>query len=171
MNNKGLEQLVEEALSGIEGPSDDARLGQFRKVAKALKTPIHAASAEAIQRAKAIMPMASRSGLLARLAYCSLQPQAVRSAVTESFQMVFESEACKVRMMFSPVGDRWDVLGEFDGEVLQVTQNGRRLAARDGRFSFRAATLKQTGLILDLDSGSVQIPSALEAALGHAEPD
>lgn len=167
---ESLEQIVDAAC----GPSGDADLAkaepmysQFRTAHKALHIPSYDAPSEAVSEAKRLMPDPERRSIFGRLVFTTMQPLAVRSAQRNSFQMVFEGDESRVRLMYLPQGSGWEVLGQADGEGWSAERAGSQIdSGPDGHFSFSAKSLSDTGLTLVKNDVALHIPSAEEAESG-----
>lgn len=167
--DKNLERLVASAMTeGLPGddPSEadtsDPRHSQFERIGKALKTAHFQAPAEVIAAAKSLMPEAPRQ-LWARLVSGGMALAGARSAASESFQLVFEAEEVRTRLMYERDSRGWQVAGQAP-EGFKVQRGGRGVRVEaDGRFAFRAKNLGDTGLTLREDGREVLIPSADKA--------
>jgi hypothetical protein len=84
-------------------------------------------------------------------------------AVADDFQIVVGDEDTQVRLMYSRSGSNWEVMGRAPSSNWTAAAGGQELVVEeDGRFSFVAAKLSDTDLILSSPDGELFIPSAEE---------
>lgn len=165
-DKRDLERLVASAMTeGLPGddPSgadlSDLRHSQFERIGKALKTAHFEAPPEALGAAKALMPEVRRQ-VWARLVSGGMALAGARSSTAESFQLVFEAEEARARLMYERDSQGWQVAGQAP-KGFRVQRGGRGVRVdAEGRFVFRAKDLADTGLTLLEEGLEVIIPSA-----------
>jgi len=113
-----------------------------------------------ITRVKDMLPAPARRS--ANLLRSSIAWSGAR-AVAEDFQVVVGEGSTQIRMMYSRSGEGWEVMGRAPASYWSVRVNETDLPIEeDGRFSFHAAKLSETGLTLAGPEGELFIPSAEE---------
>lgn len=172
-----LERIVSMA---IEGGSDAGRnlspdeakmLGEFHRIVQALKRPLEDAPRTATEAAKALMSQDRPRHQVAKLVFSSLAATGARALPASEFQLVFEGQGHRVRLMYSPSSGGWDVAGKIEGPGWCFRRGKRRLPCPQGYFSFKARSLAQTGVVLEREDIALEIPSAEEARSGGADGD
>jgi hypothetical protein len=171
MDNERTEQLesLVDAACGPSGhatqPGEEGRFQEYRRLDRALKTPVFEPPAPLVALAKSLLPERVRRIVLARLVFSTLQPLAVRSTRPNSFQLSFQADEVKVRLMVAPERGSWEVVGQVSEPGWSVSQGGKQFATDEhGRFTFCARSLGQTNLALLKDEVELRVPPAEEAA-------
>jgi hypothetical protein len=148
------------AEAGAELDPNDPRLASFRKIAEALRLQQFEAPAELVAQVKALLPEAGPRRVFAKLIGGSLGLAGARASQAESFQMIFEAEGRKARLMYARDPKGWEVTGQAPAGC-QVTRRGKTLPTDpEGRFSFRARKLEETGLTLVENDLEIELPAA-----------
>ncbi|MBX7134512.1 MAG: hypothetical protein K1X67_17720 [Fimbriimonadaceae bacterium] len=146
-----------------------AKLTELTQAVQAMKRPEYDAPRDQVLMAASLMPVQQRRRFLASLLSSSLAAAGARSAVAESFQMTFQHDDLTTRVMVSKVDRGWEVMTRIPEQWLATTLDGDVQSDAEGRFSFVAPDLDQTGFILRRGDVEVQIPSAREAMPGGTE--
>jgi hypothetical protein len=83
--------------------------------------------------------------------------------VAEDFQIVVGGEAMQLRLMYSHLGDGWEVLGRVpSGEWTVAAPESQVHMDAGGRFVLRAPDLGKTGFSLIGPERELVVPSAEE---------
>lgn len=119
----------------------------------------------AIDRARALMQPAKEQ--FARLLRTTLGQVGARFTDPDAFQAIFEIGGEELRVMYSRIGEMWEVRGRVPVSSWTVTRAGRpvRLDADLG-FIFSSHKLKNTGFEVDAGEGPLRIPSG-QAMVAH----
>lgn len=155
----------EAARHHVESCSECARkLEQLRIVMSVGDLKFYDAPASLIASAKGLMPAPERrpmSLLRSTTAWSGAR------AVAEDFQLVVGEADTQVRLMYSRAGNGWEVMGKAPSSGWSV-EAGRHLVSIgvEGRFSFHADKLADTGFTLSGAEGEFYIPSAEELLSG-----
>jgi hypothetical protein len=140
------------AEAGAELDPNDPRLALLLKQFEA--------PAELVAQVKALLPEAGPRRVFAKLIGGSLGLAGARASQAESFQMIFEAEGRKARLMYARDPKGWEVTGQAPAGC-QVTRRGKTLPTDpEGRFSFRARKLEETGLTLVENDLEIELPAA-----------
>ena len=139
------------------------QLAELKKVVAAARVSSFDAPQALLSMAKGIMPQrAPRT--IARLVFNSLAAAGARGSKREAFQLVFEEEGLKARLMYSPSAQGWDVLGKIESEGNWAAERtGKPVSIQNGRFNFESPNLGATELTLIQAGREVLIPAAEEA--------
>ena len=145
------------AKSHVDSCADCARaLDQLRAMMAAGQTEMTDAPMSLIERAKAIVAPQQRR-LLAGILRTSLAAGA-RSVGTD-FQVVVGSEDVSARLMYSKEADGWVVMGRAPSNDWTMIHGSEQVPCEpDGRFSFRAPSLSDTGFALMSTSAQLIVP-------------
>lgn len=165
-----LESIVSAAMADAltgdgSSPEDpnDPRFSEFRKMAEAMKLRHYEAPAHVVDAAKAIMPVNARRTVYARLTGSTMAAAGARSATADSFQLTFEGEGMRTRLMYERSATGWEVAGQAP-KGLRVVRNGKRVRCdAEGRFTFAVSKLGDTGLTLHDEEIRIIIPPADQA--------
>ena len=153
---------------GQEVDPNDPRLGHFQKIADAMRLEYFDAPEPLVQEAKALMPEREKRSLFAKLRGTTRILSGARASEANSFQNTFQAEDLSTRLMYVRTPKGWDVTGQAP-EGYTVERLGRRIGTdKDGRFTFQAKSLADTGLILRDAATEVHVPSADEAQVDDA---
>lgn len=115
------------------------------------------APASWVERAKSLFP---RKVWKARLLPGAFAP-AVRGSGRISATYDCEVIPAPIIVEYRREGRSWTVMGTApEGDWSGETSSGSFAVSTDGRFSFRAATLPQTGFRLNSTEGAIEIPPA-----------
>jgi hypothetical protein len=161
----------EEEVAGrqhILGCTDcSAKLAQMRKTIERGSMATFTPPADVLERAKSLMPGTARRSILATLVGNSLAAAGARSTTADTFQLAFEAEDTKARLMFTKGASGWDVIGEITPGSKQVTTGGKPVKLdQSGRFQFHAKSLDATEMLVTRDDREITIPSAQEILEG-----
>ncbi|HRK22411.1 MAG TPA: hypothetical protein PLX06_11405 [Fimbriimonadaceae bacterium] len=169
-NDPDLEAILAAAMEdGLPGedpasaPPEDPRLPQFKRIAAAMRVQQFSAPDKLISAAKELMPAAQRRQIWARLVGGSMALAGARSATADSFQLTFEAEGARTRLMYERGPAGWEVAGQAP-EGYAVARNGKSVKLdAERRFTFAAKTLGDSGLSLLDEVREIVIPPANEA--------
>lgn len=145
------------------------QLADLEQLIAELQTPTFDAPMAVVAAAKAIMPE-TRKVSIASLVFNSLSVAGARGSNEDAFQLVFESEDVRARLMYNPVQKGWEVLGRIEsGGKWDARVAGKKVVVdQDGRFGFSAKSLDRTEMSLFGSDVDIIIPSAEEAREGGA---
>ena len=136
-----------------------AKLAELRMILGAVRPQFDAPS-ELIDSVKGLVSSGERRRLT--LVSSTLSLSGARGP-TGDFQVLVGSGDTQLRVMYSPVGDTWQVVGRAPNSEYSLRAcEGRVEVDADGRFIFRAPTLADTGFVLAGPEGDIDVPSAEE---------
>ena len=149
--------LVEEHLAECEACR--LRLGELRRMVHALAVPTSDAPVLLIEAAKALMPHRQRT--IARLVRSTLGMAGARAEDADTFQMVYESEPMRARLLYERLATGWSVTGKIEGGVVAIEAQGSAVNLEaDGRFAFVARSLADTECLVWCVHAEIVIPAA-----------
>lgn len=169
-NDPELEAILAAAMEdGLPGedpsgaPASDPRLPQFQRIAAAMRVKQFSAPSDLIAAAKGLMATPERRQLWARLVGGSAALAGARSVASDSFQLTFEAEGARARLMYERGAAGWEVAGQVP-EGFSVVRKGKpvRLDA-ERRFTFAVKSLGDSGLSLMDEAREIMIPPADQA--------
>mgnify|MGYP000471639069 FL=1 len=112
----------------------------------------------AIDRARALMLPAERPSV--RLLRTTLGLAGARFTDPDAFQAIFEIGAQELRVMYSRIGEMWEVRGRVPDPSWTVTRSGRPVRIDgDLGFIFSSRNIKDTSFEVDAGAGRLRIPS------------
>lgn len=130
---------------------------KLARVVSAMPDAVVSAPASWVERAKSLFP---RKVWKARLLPSALAP-AVRGSSRISATYGCEVTPAPIIVEYRRDGRSWTVIGTApEGDWSGDTSSGSFDVSPDGRFSFRAATLPQTGFRLTGQEGAIDVPPA-----------
>ncbi|HLO98117.1 MAG TPA: hypothetical protein VK171_05955 [Fimbriimonas sp.] len=139
-------------------------LSQIQQMLQAAALPHFAVPAGLAESVYGLMPDRVRR---LSILQSSLQLSGARAVVTDDFQVVYAVDDLKLRVMYSPVRNGWEVFtvlpdatftAERDGQVLLVDE--------DLRLQFIADDLTRAGFTLSQGDAHFEVPSPSEVQLG-----
>lgn len=148
-----------------ECPRCAKRLDQHRVMAHALSEPTWTPTEEVLRRAQAIMPETKRS--VARLVRTTLDLAGARRGGDDSFQLVYEAQDLRARLLFERTTHGWTVTGRVEGDATEAVVGDTAVALDEqGRF---IAELDRSGgeeILVRRDGGDVALPLPPEVTSG-----
>jgi hypothetical protein len=141
-------------------PECTEKLRQIQQVMALGDLRFFDAPAKLIKTAQKLLPTRERTvmGLLR-----STTAWSGARTVSEDFQIVVGAPGTQVRLMYTRSGEHWEVLGKAPGPDWLVNTGDRAVDVdREGRFSFKVASLGDTGFTLSGADGELVVPSVEE---------
>lgn len=95
----------------------------------------------------------------------SLKLSGARRSDSDDFQLVFGDEDFKIRVMYSPNGQLWDVMTTLPGQTFTASKDGDLIVVEDDfRVSFSVASLDDSDFVITDGEITYEIPSSTEVA-------
>jgi hypothetical protein len=149
------------AAGHVAGCADCAvRLAEMQRVVAAAQGTWFTAPADAVERAKALMPMRPRRRAV--LVGATLAGGFARSS-TEDFQITLDLGGPKMRVMVAREAAGWSLVGQAPSEAWSVSDaQGDVKSEAGGRFRILVSALGESAFVLRGPDYDVEVPAMSE---------
>lgn len=145
------------------------KLGQLKAFLDRARFPMFEAPLSLIEAAASLMPETTKRMSLLRSTLSSVGAR----SVAQDFQAVYQVEDVQLRVLYEATEHGWETLAQAPSPDWHVERAGKPIEVdAQGRFSFNAQELADTGFELIREEKRLIVPSGLEAVnRGSDQPD